>query len=63
MSAPDPRAIDKAAAQMIKAKNPLIYAGQGVHYAKAWDELRAVAEILENFIATTTPATNLAALR
>ncbi len=41
------RDVDAAAAALITAKRPLIYAGQGVHYAKAWDELKAVAELLE----------------
>ncbi len=38
LSAPDPRAVDAAAAALIGAKMPLIYAGQGVHYARAWDD-------------------------
>ena len=29
---------------LAKAERPVIYAGQGVHYAKAWDELKALAE-------------------
>ncbi len=32
---------------------PLIYAGQGVHYAKAWDELKAVAALLEAPVTTS----------
>ena len=47
LSAPNPKDVDDAAAALIAAKRPLIYAGQGVHYAKAWNELKAVAEILE----------------
>jgi acetolactate synthase-1/2/3 large subunit len=47
LSAPDPKDVDAAAAALIAAKRPLIYAGQGVHYAKAWDELKAVAELVE----------------
>ena len=47
ISAPNPADVDKAAAELITAKKPLIYAGQGIHYAKAWDELKAVAELLE----------------
>jgi acetolactate synthase I/II/III large subunit len=47
LSAPDPKDVDAAAAALVAAKRPLIYAGQGVHYAKAWDELKAVAELLE----------------
>ena len=30
------------------AERPVIYAGQGVHYAQAWDELRTLAETLEH---------------
>ena len=30
----------------VAAKRPVIYAGQGVHYAAAWDELSALAELL-----------------
>ncbi|MDP6377776.1 MAG: thiamine pyrophosphate-requiring protein [Pseudomonadales bacterium] len=43
-TAPDPRAVEEAADVLAGAENPVIYAGQGVHYAKAWDELRALAE-------------------
>ena len=46
-SAPDPKDVDAAAAALIAAKRPLLYVGQGVHYAKGWDELKAVAELLE----------------
>jgi acetolactate synthase-1/2/3 large subunit len=52
-SAPDPAAIEEAADKLVKAKLPLIYAGQGVHYAKAWDELKAVAELLEAPVTTS----------
>ena len=41
---PDPIAIDEAAAVLSAAERPIIYAGQGVHYAEAWDELRTLAE-------------------
>jgi acetolactate synthase I/II/III large subunit len=47
LSAPDPRDVDAAAAALVAAKRPLIYVGQGVHYAKAWNEFKAVAELLE----------------
>ena len=33
----------------------MIYAGQGVHYAKAWPQLRALAERLQAPVATTLP--------
>jgi acetolactate synthase-1/2/3 large subunit len=51
--APDPRAIDAAAEALINARMPMIYAGQGVHYAKAWPELRQVAELLESPVGTS----------
>jgi thiamine pyrophosphate-dependent acetolactate synthase large subunit-like protein len=41
---PDPDAVADAARVLAAAASPVIYAGQGVHYAKAWDELRALAE-------------------
>jgi acetolactate synthase-1/2/3 large subunit len=43
-SAPEPAAIDVAARVLATAERPVIYAGQGVHYAKAWESLRALAE-------------------
>ena len=39
-----PRMIKEAARLILQSERPVIYAGQGVHYAKAWDELRALAE-------------------
>lgn len=45
-SGPDPRDVDRVAAALVNAKRPVIYAGQGVHYAKAWDALRKLAEQL-----------------
>ncbi len=53
LSAPDPKDIDAAAAAMIAAKRPMIYAGQGIHYARAWNELKAVAELLEAPVTTS----------
>ncbi|MEZ5557666.1 MAG: thiamine pyrophosphate-requiring protein [Pseudomonadales bacterium] len=43
-TAPDPAALAEASRVLAAAENPVIYAGQGVHYARAWDELRALAE-------------------
>ena len=43
-SAPDPAAVAEAAQVLAAAERPVIYAGQGVHWAKAWDELKALAE-------------------
>ena len=50
---PDLQAIDVAAAALIAAERPVIYAGQGVHYAKAWAELKQLAELLEAPVTTS----------
>jgi acetolactate synthase-1/2/3 large subunit len=42
-SGPDPAAVEEAARVLAAAERPVIYAGQGVHWAKAWDELKALA--------------------
>jgi acetolactate synthase-1/2/3 large subunit len=44
--APDPQDVGKVAAALVNAKRPVMYAGQGVHYAQAWPELRELAELL-----------------
>jgi thiamine pyrophosphate-dependent acetolactate synthase large subunit-like protein len=43
---PDPVDVRKAAAAILKAKRPVIYAGTGVQWAEAWPELREFAELL-----------------
>lgn len=43
---PDPDAVKEAAKVLIEADRPVIYAGQGVHYAKAWPQLKRLAELL-----------------
>jgi acetolactate synthase-1/2/3 large subunit len=43
---PDPKAVEEAVALLAAAARPVIYAGQGVHYARAWPQLRALAERL-----------------
>lgn len=45
-SGPDPDAIREATKMLLAAKRPVLYAGQGVHWAKAWSELRELAELL-----------------
>jgi thiamine pyrophosphate-dependent acetolactate synthase large subunit-like protein len=45
-SGPDPDAVPAAVDLLLVAKRPVIYAGQGIHYAKAWPQLRALAERL-----------------
>jgi thiamine pyrophosphate-dependent acetolactate synthase large subunit-like protein len=44
--APDPADISRAADLLAGAARPVIYAGQGVHYARAWPQLRRLAELL-----------------
>src|SRR4029077_8811786 len=52
-TAPDPRAVSEIAAALVAAERPVIYAGQGVHYAKAWKQLRDLAELLEAPVTTS----------
>ena len=42
----DPAAVKEAAKRLVAAKRPVIYAGQGVHWAEAWGELKELAELL-----------------
>ena len=53
LSQPSDDDIERAAKVLIDAKRPLIYAGQGVHYARAWAELRELAELLEVPVTTS----------
>jgi thiamine pyrophosphate-dependent acetolactate synthase large subunit-like protein len=53
LSAPDPQDVDRVAQSLLDADNPVIYAGQGVHYAEAWDALRDLAEALEAPVTTS----------
>jgi len=43
---PDPVDVRKAAAAILEAKRPVIYAGTGIHWAEAWAELKELAELL-----------------
>jgi acetolactate synthase-1/2/3 large subunit len=52
-SAPDPRDVSRVAEALVAAQRPVIYAGQGVHYARAWGELRELAELLEAPVTTS----------
>ena len=52
-SGPDPTGVIQAAAGLAAAERPVIYAGQGVHYAQAWPELRQLAELLSIPVTTT----------
>jgi thiamine pyrophosphate-dependent acetolactate synthase large subunit-like protein len=50
---PDPDAVRDTAKLLANAKRPVIYAGQGVHWAKAWKQLRALAEHLAAPVVTS----------
>jgi thiamine pyrophosphate-dependent acetolactate synthase large subunit-like protein len=50
---PDPKDVARVAAALIAAQRPVIYAGQGVHYAKAWPQLKVLAELLEAPVTTS----------
>ena len=50
---PDAKDVAKAAEVLVAAQRPVIYAGQGVHYAQAWPQLRALAELLEAPVTTS----------
>jgi len=52
-SGPDPRSVSQIAEALVAAQRPLIHVGQGVHYAKAWPQLKALAELLEAPVMTT----------
>ena len=50
---PDSASIEAAAAALLDAECPVIYAGQGVHYAQAWDSLKELAELLAAPVTTS----------
>ena len=52
-SGPEPDAVKKAAAILMKAKRPVIYAGQGVHYAEAWPQLKELALLMGSPVTTS----------
>src|SRR4051812_39098517 len=49
----DPVHVKEAAALLVGAKRPVIYAGQGVHYARAWPQLKRLAERLASPVTTS----------
>jgi len=51
--APDPQEVEHVAQVLVEAKRPVFYAGQGVHYARAWQPLRELAELLEAPVTTS----------
>jgi acetolactate synthase-1/2/3 large subunit len=54
-SAPDPAMVKEAVKLLLAAKNPVIWAGQGVHYAQAGERLAALAEIIPAPVCATNP--------
>ncbi|MDE0315279.1 MAG: thiamine pyrophosphate-requiring protein [Candidatus Poribacteria bacterium] len=50
---PDSVEIEAVADALIEAECPVIYAGQGVHYAQAWDALKELAELLAAPVTTS----------
>jgi len=50
---PDAGQVRKVADVLLKASRPVLYAGQGVHYAKGWQALRDLAELLEAPVTTS----------
>ncbi len=50
---PDDAAIESAAEALLDAECPVIYAGQGVHYARAWEALKELAELLGAAVTTS----------
>src|SRR5437763_3896678 len=54
-SGPGPKSVSQIAEALVAAQRPVIVAGQGVHYGKAWPQLKALAELLEAPVMTTLP--------
>jgi acetolactate synthase-1/2/3 large subunit len=50
---PDIADVRRAATALTEAKRPVIYAGQGIHYARAWESLKKLAELLGAPVATS----------
>jgi acetolactate synthase-1/2/3 large subunit len=52
-SGPAPDGVAEVAEVLLDAERPVIYAGQGVHYAQGWGPLEELAETLEAPVATS----------
>jgi acetolactate synthase-1/2/3 large subunit len=52
-SGPDPLDVKRAAEMLLRAQRPVIYAGTGVHWARAWPQLKAIAELLAAPVTTS----------
>jgi len=52
----DPEDVRVAVRALLNARNPLIYVGEGVFYAGAWEELREFAELVQAPVMTSLKA-------
>jgi acetolactate synthase-1/2/3 large subunit len=52
-SGPDPADVDRALDLLLRARRPVVLAGQGIHRSGAYEELRQFAELLRLPVATT----------
>ncbi len=52
-SAASPRDVEVTVRALVAASDPVIYAGQGILYAEAWDELKELSELLQIPVLTT----------
>jgi acetolactate synthase-1/2/3 large subunit len=50
---PDAADVERAADLLVNARRPVVWAGQGVHYARAWPQLKQLAELLALPVATS----------
>jgi len=55
LTAPTRSDVKDAVAKLLAAKNPILWVGQGVHYAEAWDLLKQFAELTQTPVITTMP--------
>ena len=53
LSEGNPRDVAQAARVLLEARSPIIYTGQGILYAEAWNELIELAEFLQIPVTTT----------
>ena len=49
----DPALVNEVVEALLKAQSPVIVAGQGIHFAQAWEELRGLAELVQLPVMTT----------
>jgi acetolactate synthase-1/2/3 large subunit len=50
---PDPDHVKDAAKLLLGAKRPVMYVGQGVHYAQAWKQVKRLAELMAMPVVTS----------